>query len=65
VPPPQPNWKGVHWIRKGGARPSMDSRNPSEFVEKVMAFTKGRGVDVVLNSLAGDGQVAPLPHPVG
>lgn len=38
----------------------MDSRNASEFVEKVMEFTNGRGVDVVLNSLAGDGQVCTI-----
>ena len=40
-----------------GCHMVMDSRNPSEFVSKVMEFTEGRGVDVVLNSLAGDGQV--------
>ncbi|MGN6323458.1 MAG: hydroxymethylglutaryl-CoA synthase [Dyella sp.] len=33
----------------------FDSRRPAQFVETIHAFTQGRGVEVVLNSLAGDG----------
>jgi thioester reductase-like protein len=43
-----------------GCEMVMDSHNPAEFVSKVMAHTEGRGVDVVLNSLAGDGQAETL-----
>ncbi|WP_256679948.1 type I polyketide synthase [Pseudomonas sp. Q1] len=33
----------------------FDSRHPQDFQRHVQALTNGRGVDVVLNSLAGDG----------
>lgn len=39
--------------RRMGAKHVMDSRS-LEFAEEVMAITEGKGVDVVLNSLAGD-----------
>ena len=33
----------------------IDSHNPSKFVEEVMKCTNNRGVDIVLNSLSGEG----------
>ena len=38
----------------------LDSRDPRSFYNQIMAFTDGRGVDVVLNSLAGPGQTESL-----
>jgi acyl transferase domain-containing protein/enoyl-CoA hydratase/carnithine racemase/NADPH:quinone reductase-like Zn-dependent oxidoreductase/acyl carrier protein len=38
----------------------LDSRDPSSFTREIMSFTNGRGVDVVLNSLAGAGQTESL-----
>jgi NADPH:quinone reductase-like Zn-dependent oxidoreductase len=40
-----------------GAEAVIDSHNPSLFYEAIMKATGGRGVDVCLNSLAGDGLV--------
>ena len=38
----------------------LNSRDPSSFTQEIMAFTDGRGVDVVLNSLANSGQTESL-----
>ena len=43
-----------------GVAHAIDSHDPSCFTREIMAFTKGRGVDVVLNSLAGPGQTESL-----
>jgi myxalamid-type polyketide synthase MxaB len=41
------------FLRKLGVQHVMDSRS-LDFVEQIMAATKGQGVDLVLNSLAGE-----------
>jgi acyl transferase domain-containing protein/thioesterase domain-containing protein/acyl carrier protein len=41
------------WLRSLGIRHVMDSRN-SAFAEEIRHITKGAGVDLVLNSLAGE-----------
>lgn len=40
-------------LRDLGVRHVFDSRSP-EFADQILTLTQGRGVDVVLNSLAGD-----------
>ena len=42
-----------HIVREPGVRAVFDSRSPS-FADALLAETGGRGVDLVLNSLAGD-----------
>ncbi|MEL6768491.1 MAG: SDR family NAD(P)-dependent oxidoreductase [Pseudomonadota bacterium] len=42
-----------------GATAAVDSRSP-DFADEVRALTGGRGCDVVLNSLAGEGQLRSL-----
>eukprot|EP01065_Artemidia_motanka_P044203 TRINITY_DN624_c0_g3_i1.p1 TRINITY_DN624_c0_g3~~TRINITY_DN624_c0_g3_i1.p1 ORF type:complete len:4504 (+),score=1497.62 TRINITY_DN624_c0_g3_i1:83-13594(+) len=39
---------------------AIDSHDPATFVHEVSALTDGRGVDVVLNSLPGDGQTESM-----
>jgi NADPH:quinone reductase-like Zn-dependent oxidoreductase/aryl carrier-like protein len=47
------------FLRDLGIEHVMDSRS-QEFAEEVLRQTKGRGVDVVLNSLAGEGLIRSL-----
>ena len=43
-----------------GVSDFIDSHRPEQFVEEIKQLTQGRGVDVVLNSLAGEGLLQSL-----
>eukprot|EP01128_Nolandella_sp_AFSM9_P010365 TRINITY_DN7144_c0_g1_i1.p1 TRINITY_DN7144_c0_g1~~TRINITY_DN7144_c0_g1_i1.p1 ORF type:complete len:3457 (+),score=854.03 TRINITY_DN7144_c0_g1_i1:70-10371(+) len=47
--------KRAELLSKFGCEFAIDSHDPSCFYEKIMEYTEGRGVDVVLNSLSGEG----------
>jgi NADPH:quinone reductase-like Zn-dependent oxidoreductase/acyl carrier protein len=47
------------YLRELGVEHVLDSRSTS-FAESVQAITRGRGVDIVLNSLAGDALMAGM-----
>jgi acyl transferase domain-containing protein/acyl carrier protein len=47
------------WLREQGVRGVSDSRS-TRFVDDVLEWTGGQGVDVVLNSLAGEAMQASL-----
>eukprot|EP01062_Namystynia_karyoxenos_P084047 TRINITY_DN980_c0_g4_i11.p1 TRINITY_DN980_c0_g4~~TRINITY_DN980_c0_g4_i11.p1 ORF type:complete len:2445 (+),score=839.67 TRINITY_DN980_c0_g4_i11:984-7337(+) len=47
-------------VEELGCDHAIDSHDPTCFVKEVMAFTEGRGCDVVLNSLSGAAQAESM-----